>query len=456
MKRILMSLSVIGVAAAVVIGGTSAFFSDTETSVGNTFTAGAIDLQIDNESYYLMDEDGMMIPSEETTWETAADLDDGNGPSTNNAYLFFDFHDLKPGDIGEDTISLTVQNNDAWACMDFDITSTPENGQNEPEAAVDPTDGDQEGELQNEVNFVWWVDDGDNVLETDEAEGANIISNTSLADLDELGVAIADASENSLHDGPLPGTETFYVGKAWCYGDLTLTPKAEGEGGPDTRGPGVSCDGSNVSNASQGDGVTADIMFTAIQSRNNADFRCDARGEEGGDDIVVATGESWAPNAATQEWLAKVKVQEPNPAADFEMQVGVGDSNPADFSQGDTEYVDEAENSFTLSYDSGTGIATLTVDGHGSVQYPVGTGPYSGNIGITLRAPSDATTYVDSLMLNGSVLSTDNASVSNGTSHIYVTGADMTSNWNMTGTFTFDWDTLTSNGENQKVQISIN
>ncbi len=45
-KRILISLSVIGLVAAIAIGGTIAYFSDTETSVGNTFTAGTIDISL--------------------------------------------------------------------------------------------------------------------------------------------------------------------------------------------------------------------------------------------------------------------------------------------------------------------------------------------------------------------------------------------------------------------------
>jgi predicted ribosomally synthesized peptide with SipW-like signal peptide len=47
-KRILISLGVIGVAAAAVIGGTIAYFNDTETSTGNIFTAGSIDLKVDH------------------------------------------------------------------------------------------------------------------------------------------------------------------------------------------------------------------------------------------------------------------------------------------------------------------------------------------------------------------------------------------------------------------------
>ena len=49
-KRILMSLGVITVVAAVVIGGTIAYFSDTETSTGNTFSTGVIDISIDDQN----------------------------------------------------------------------------------------------------------------------------------------------------------------------------------------------------------------------------------------------------------------------------------------------------------------------------------------------------------------------------------------------------------------------
>jgi len=47
-KKILISLSVIGLVAAVAIGGTIAYFNDTETSTGNIFVAGSIDLKVDH------------------------------------------------------------------------------------------------------------------------------------------------------------------------------------------------------------------------------------------------------------------------------------------------------------------------------------------------------------------------------------------------------------------------
>lgn len=48
MKKIIISLSIIVAVGAVVIGGTYAFFYDTETSAGNIFTAGSIDLKVDH------------------------------------------------------------------------------------------------------------------------------------------------------------------------------------------------------------------------------------------------------------------------------------------------------------------------------------------------------------------------------------------------------------------------
>jgi len=49
-KKILISLSVIGLVAAIVVGGTIAYFSDTETSVGNTFSTGVIDIKINDQN----------------------------------------------------------------------------------------------------------------------------------------------------------------------------------------------------------------------------------------------------------------------------------------------------------------------------------------------------------------------------------------------------------------------
>jgi spore coat-associated protein N len=46
MKKILLSLLTIALVSAVAVGATRAYFSDTETSAGNTITAGTLDLKV--------------------------------------------------------------------------------------------------------------------------------------------------------------------------------------------------------------------------------------------------------------------------------------------------------------------------------------------------------------------------------------------------------------------------
>ena len=50
MKKIILSLAMVAVVGAVAVGGTIAYFSDTETSTGNTFTAGTVDIAVDSEN----------------------------------------------------------------------------------------------------------------------------------------------------------------------------------------------------------------------------------------------------------------------------------------------------------------------------------------------------------------------------------------------------------------------
>src|SRR3990167_9541002 len=150
-RKILMSLGVLVFVVALSLGVTGAFFSDTETSTGNTFTAGDIDLQIDNESYVTDNSTGTLVASPETSWELK-DLVPGEDH-------FFDFDDLKPGDVGEDTISIHVGSNDAWMCAAAQITSDLDNSITDPEQTdeagncVVETDGTN-GDLASQLNFM--------------------------------------------------------------------------------------------------------------------------------------------------------------------------------------------------------------------------------------------------------------------------------------------------------------
>lgn len=282
MPRIILSLSLITVVVgALAFGATNAFFSDAETSLANVFAAGAIDLKVDNDSYY----NGVF--NEETSWEEA-DLNDGEGPSEEGTYRFFEFFDLKPDDYGEDTISLHVDTNDAFLCANVILTSNDDNGINEPESEVDTTDGSGEGELADLVEFLWWADDGDNVLEDGEEllDGSGAIGNLPLGV--PYALTLADSDENVWGGaGPVDGDTTYYLGKAWCFGEIAAAPLGEGEyEGPDednngnqTPGEpedgGITCDGSELGNESQTDSLTADIIFEAVQARHNEGFQCE-------------------------------------------------------------------------------------------------------------------------------------------------------------------------------------
>ena len=313
-----MSIAMLVFAGVAVAGATGAFFSDTETSTGNTFTAGAIDLTIDNHAWYNGNEcahddiddryewqgsEAYPVPGTECsgTWELS-DLGDG--------HLFFELTDLKPGDWEEDTISIHVNDNDAWMCSTLTLTSDNENSVTEPESEEaaeddplgDDTDNDTwDGELASELNFIFWADDGDNVLEMDE----HVILSGTPEDLKSNGVAvdragnevsggssspyfygyaqrfpIADSTYSILGDPGTPVTgsdnpaDAIYIGKAFCYGAITLDEVAAGNDNSPADDPGFDCNGQIVTNLTQTDGITADMEFYAVQSRNNDTFEC--------------------------------------------------------------------------------------------------------------------------------------------------------------------------------------
>lgn len=146
---------------------------------------------------------------------------------------------------------------------------------------VDGNDGPGNGELASNVNFVWWADDGDNVFEDDE----NVISQGPIGALGLNGsttIALADSQNNiwTNSPGPVPGGDTLYIGKAWCFGNIgTDALVQDGLGTTSPRTPansngGITCDGSQLNNATQTDSLTADVTFSAMQARHNSSFLC--------------------------------------------------------------------------------------------------------------------------------------------------------------------------------------
>ncbi len=281
-----MSLGAIVFVGAVAWGATGAFFSDTETSSGNTFTAGAIDLTVDSTSHYA----GLVCSAvtagvyhwiddpADATSTTRADLLDqpcsGTWTATDlgASNQFFNFGDVKPGDPGEDTVSLHINNNDAWACMDLTTNSNNENDLIEPEASAgDVTPGPiGGGELAQNLSFTTWRDNastsgavpGDNIHQASEQILSGPVFASSLIGATTT-LALADSTTAT---GPMTGGATGYVGIAWCVG----TQAVDGTTGA------ISCDGSTVPNTVQTDSATSTVSFRVVQSRNNANFTCGA------------------------------------------------------------------------------------------------------------------------------------------------------------------------------------
>lgn len=329
----MLSGAVILAAAAVIVGATFAFFSDTETSTGNLLAAGELDLKIDSEAHYaglvcthvddvnpengVEDEPGTIwvddndqVPTTRPdligelctgTW-TETDLDESN--------IFFALSDIKPGDTGENTISLHVYDNDAWGRMVITTKEDSDNGCTEPESESsdpecsadippDPAPGD--GELRESLLFTAWLDQGaiegfqcvdangvlddddeDGVCDTDPTEGDNIqqcATPGNPENCDEPTVI----TEGTIDSDPANETFEFAQGLAAvaeAYG-------CEGDGHEDYgECHGLATDGrmvgsttyylgvlwtlpGSVGNEVQSDIFRADVSFQAVQHRNN-------------------------------------------------------------------------------------------------------------------------------------------------------------------------------------------
>ena len=276
MRRILTVILSLGIVGAVVFGITQAFFSDTETSTGNILQAGSLDLKIDNTCCYngRACVDGRWIGNNEHDNFNGNDVCSCSWKSKDlDGELFFDLHDLKPGDWEEDTISFDIEN-PAWLCGDAvltandDVTCTNPEQKDEQGLCEDPGAG--LGELAKNLNFVFWVDDGDNVFETDEAEGVlhRGTAETVFGGQDKW--LKGDAGSSFAPIGP----RTFYIAKYFCFGEIGETPLAQDDGAPAERGSGFTCDGSKLDNQTQTDNLIVDFKFYAEQSRHNDDFSC--------------------------------------------------------------------------------------------------------------------------------------------------------------------------------------
>jgi predicted ribosomally synthesized peptide with SipW-like signal peptide len=245
MKKIIISLVAIVAVGAAAVGGTIAFYNDTETSAANVFTAGTIDITVDSSGAVY--NDGTLNGS---NWD-ATDLTDEK---------FFNFDDIKPADRGNRNISLHVGDNDAWACLLVTNKVNDENTIIDPETiAGDTTNNPNGGELGQNIEVFVWQDNNSNG--TYESASDDALTAENGVTLDTLGnIKVADSTFGT----PLTNGNTRQVYVAWCAGDQTV----DGSNGT------IACDGGGMGDVVQTDKFSADITAYAVQVRHNSDFKC--------------------------------------------------------------------------------------------------------------------------------------------------------------------------------------
>jgi predicted ribosomally synthesized peptide with SipW-like signal peptide len=169
---------------------------------------------------------------------------------------FFTFDDIKPQDSGTNLISLHVESNEAYMCLNVANKVEEENTHTAPEiAAGDATSGAFAGEMGQFLEVAgWYADAAGNKL-------APMFAPTLASALGSITYADSDSVEPPVAPGA-----TKFVLLEWCMGDMTTTAGS------------FSCDGDvpNI-NQTQTDAFLADLQFFAIQTRNNEEFLCGAQ-----------------------------------------------------------------------------------------------------------------------------------------------------------------------------------
>lgn len=222
--RIIASIAMLVFVGAAIAASTGAFFSDTETSTGNTFTAGDVDLTI-------------------TDLDHSYNGNPANAPEYSENGFTFSLSDLKPLDNGEVEYDLGNGSNEVYLCAAVAETGNNDNSINEPEGdAGDVTDGAGNGELGQFLSFNF-----------------NGTTGTLNGQWQSLGVISGGGATSSA------------IG--YCFGTYN--------------GNACELDPNATYNLAQTDSLTADVQFYAVQTRNNPNFQCSeldpiGGGEEGG------------------------------------------------------------------------------------------------------------------------------------------------------------------------------
>ncbi|QKY21035.1 hypothetical protein B4589_011850 [Halolamina sp. CBA1230] len=308
-RTVLAGLGGVGLASASAGLGTTALLSDSETFEDNTITAGAMDARLDWQQKYdrgngteyvnafpdrykndpnnpdeldtnsppVEEPDGIQDPIrtrddvvEDMHGTAYGDLDEADRVAVEQAYReqfanspnfvvegpVIDLDDVKPGDFGSVTYSMHLFDEPGYVWLGGSLDANSEGAVVEPEldaaAEDDPGDGSSAGELPDAIEVTLWYDDGDEDRESDETppERPLVFEGT----LGELLAAVDDgipldghpetADRDCFPQDQPEDEQARYLGFEW-----TLP--------------------ASVGNVVQGDSVTFDLTFAAVQCRNN-------------------------------------------------------------------------------------------------------------------------------------------------------------------------------------------
>jgi predicted ribosomally synthesized peptide with SipW-like signal peptide len=248
MKKILISLMTIAMVGALVGGGVFAYFSDVETSTGNTFTAGTLNL----------------VPATSGTGPVGKYTPTAGGDGINGNVVFTT---LAPADSGTITWTLTNNGNLAGTLTIASTATFSDVSANEPENAVTVPHANNAG--TGEFTLGGDLDEFVGVklqrgVGTDQATAiaafAYILGGAdyyaTFSDLE----AVLDAQSQAMAADS--GNDTIVYRLTWNIASDILGPGPNGTLGEATGNDDVAAD----DNIIQSDSATVDITFTLTQS----------------------------------------------------------------------------------------------------------------------------------------------------------------------------------------------
>jgi len=392
-RNVLIGLGTVGIASAGAGLGTTAYFNDTESFLGNSVQAGEFDLRVHYHGQY--NEPGEPLFGQTNGIIDGVDSMIGGQPVSESAFGYV-VDDLKPGDDGFGEFCFQIVDNPGFVTVSGTVTADEENGYTDPEptTAADgdvnsPGDPDGEGELLDAILVDVSYSDG-TYTATSGNNASQYVAGTAKGDVFSgtlreffAGEYLFDADPSTAGADPVPGTDDLGEFHEPCLLFEFEVP-------------------TTVGNEIQSDILEFDLTFAAVQARHNTLVTTDlGSGFVDVDPSVNANygftgGESFASKTIT----GRARYGDSGGAAETELLTGT--ANPT----GDGQNVDWSPffgqaTPFTFTYDADAATATFALDGAISSTVS-GVGAPAGRIGLQAKA-DEATVAVANvgLMLDG-------------------------------------------------------